>query len=397
MTAPFSARAFRQELSAILNYWDKYTPDGAGGFHGRITNSNKPVADAPRSVVVTSRILWTFAMGHQYLHNARYLVRARQAYQYLTNHFLDPQNGGVYWSVNANGTPLDTRKQIYGQAFAIYGLSEYYLASRHATALETAKQLYQLVEKHAFDPDQGGYFEAFGSGWGPIDDYILSQAPWSKSMNTHLHLIEAYTNLYRAWPDAGLRLQIKSMLDVILKYIVDPQTHRLRLFFTADWRPKDNIISYGHDIEASWLLYETAEVLHDEALTARVKQRMISMAEAATTGLGKDGALHYEYDPASGHTQYNRNWWVAAEQLVGFYNAYQLTRQEHFRAKAKVSWEYIQAKFIDHKNGEWHSTVSYDPTTGTGAPVPGDKVHFWKGPYHNARACAELWRRLGGQ
>ncbi|HEV7348592.1 AGE family epimerase/isomerase [Telluribacter sp.] len=396
MLAPFTARAFRQELVNILDYWEKYTPDGRGGFHGRVNNDNQPVPDAPRSVVVTSRILWTYAMANQYLHKPKYLTLAKNAYQYLTTYFTDKQEGGVYWSVKADGTPLDTKKQIYGQAFAIYGLSEYYLASNHAPALAEARKLYELVEKHSFDPQNGGYREAFARDWGPTDDYILSKAPWNKSMNTHLHLIEAYTNLYRAWPDARLKEQIKGMMDQILNHIVSDKTHRMRLFFNTNWQTKDEIISYGHDIEASWLLYETAEVLHDEPLTARVRDRTIKMAEAAATGLGKDGALHYEYDPATKHTQYNRSWWVAAEQLVGFYNAYQLTRQEHFRDKAKKSWDYIQASFIDKEKGEWHTTVTYDETSGKGAPVKGDKVHFWKGPYHNARACAEMWRRMGG-
>ncbi|WP_247232075.1 AGE family epimerase/isomerase [Telluribacter sp. SYSU D00476] len=396
MLAPFSARAFRQELVKILDYWEKYTPDGHNGFHGRVNYDNQPVADSPRSVVVTSRILWTFAMANQYLHKSKYLTHAANAYQYLTRHFMDQQNGGVYWSVKADGSPLDTKKQIYGQAFAIYGLSEYYLASNHAPALAEARKLYELVEKYSFDPKQGGYREAFAQDWSDTDDYILSKAPWNKSMNTHLHLIEAYTNLYRAWPDARLKEQIKGMMDQILTHIVSDKTHRMRLFFDTNWQPRDEIISYGHDIEASWLLYETAEVLHDEAMTARVRDRAIKMAEAAATGLGKDGALHYEYDPATGHTQYNRSWWVAAEQLVGFYNAYQLTRENHFLEKAKKSWDYIQASFIDKEKGEWHTTVTYDEATGQGAPVRGDKVHFWKGPYHNARACAEMWRRMGG-
>ncbi|GAB2793742.1 cellobiose 2-epimerase [Rhabdobacter roseus] len=391
MLAPFTTSAFKKELLRILDYWETYAPDTQrGGFHGRVSYENKPVPDAPRSVVVTARILWTFSMANRLLHKRRYLAHAQSAYNYLERYFLDRGQGGVYWSVTADGQPLDARKQIYGQSFAIYGLSEYYRATKYPPALALAKGLFEKIEKHAYDPERQGYLEAFAPDWSETDDLILSKKPWVKSMNTHLHLIEAYTNLYRVWPTDLLRQRITSMLDAILTHIVRADSHRMQLFFTKNWEPKDDIISYGHDIEASWLLYETAEVLHDPTLLARLRERAVRMAEAAATGLGADGALHYEYDPATQHTNTDRSWWVLAEQMVGFYNAYQLSGQAHFRDKAEGTWRYIQEKFVDNEKGEWYGTVKED-----GTPLKNDKIHFWKGPYHNARACAEMWHRLG--
>lgn len=388
--ADFAPETFKQEFINILNYWEKYAVDTQnGGFYGRVNYDNEGIADAPKAVVITSRILWTYSMAKRLLNNPKYLKLADRAFQDLSIHFIDARDGGVFWSTEASGKPLDTKKQIYGNAFAIYGLSEYYRATKFPPALERAKEIYKMVEKHAFDPVNGGYREAFARDWSATDDYILSKSPWIKSMNTHLHLVEAYTNLYRVWPDKNLKKQTAAMLNAILDHIVNQQTARMELFFKENWESKEKTISYGHDIEASWLLFETAETLKDEKLIAKTKGICIRMAEAASSGLGPDGGLNYEYDPETKHTKTERSWWVAAEQLVGFYNAFELTRKEDFKTKAEHSWTFIENKFIDKERGEWFGAVKED-----GTQIKGDKVNFWKCPYHNARACAEMWQRL---
>ena len=389
--AQFTPEAFKKELVNILNYWEKYGQDTEkGGFYGRVNGENQPVPDSEKSVVLTARILWTYSMAHRLLREHKYLTLADRAYKQLVKYFVDPEYGGVYWSIHADGAPADTRKQIYGNAFAMYGLSEYYRVTNFPPALEKAKDLFYYIEKHAFDQKYGGYREAFARDWSATDDYILSKSPWIKSMNTHLHLVEAYTNLYSVWPDKKLKRQTENMLEAILTHVVNGETNRMQLFFDEQWKPKDEIISYGHDIEASWLLFETAEILHDRKLIEKVKKKSILMATAASSGLSADGALNYEYDPETKTTKTERSWWVAAEQMVGFYNAYQLTNQEQFKIKSQRSWDYIVAKFIDKEKGEWFGSVNED-----GTPVKGDKINFWKCPYHNARACAEMWRRVG--
>lgn len=387
------ARENLAEWKRILAYWEKYTPDyERGGFHGRVTYENQPVLDAPRSIILISRVLWTFSLAYRHFKRRKYLVLADRAYHYLYNHFRDSKNGGVYWSVTALGAPLETRKQLYGHSFAIYGLSEYYAASKFLPALDFAKELFQVVDKHGYDSSKGGYFEAFGSDWSVVDDLILSKMPWNKSQNTHLHIIEAFTNLYRVWPDALLRQRVIHLTDAFLDKLISPDTYRLRLFFDQNWKPKDETISYGHDIEASWLLWETAEVLGDQERSERVKKVCLKMAEAACTGLGEDGALDYEFDPATGHRNQDRSWWVLAEQMVGFLNAYQLSGESHFRVKADKSWAFIKMYFIDRQKGDWYGTVKVDHSQ-----VKGDKVSFWKCPYHNSRACYEVVRRLSNK
>lgn len=388
--ASFTPEAFKKELISILDYWEKYGPDKEkGGFYGKVNGQNQPDPDAARSVVLTGRILWTFSLANRLLKDHKYLTLADRAYQQLVKHFFDEEHGGVYWSVNADGAPLETKKQIYGNAFAMYGLAEYYRVTNYPPALEKAKSLFNVIEKHAFDPINGGYREAFSKDWSPTDDYILSKSPYVKSMNTHLHLVEAYTNLYSVWPDKTLKKQTAAMLEAILTHIVNKETNSMQLFFDEKWKAKDDIISYGHDIEASWLLFETAEILHDKKLIEKTKQKSILMARAASKGLSTDGALNYEYDPAAKHTQTDRSWWVAAEQMVGFYNAYELTKEAEFKVKAEKSWDYVVDKFIDTDKGEWFGTVKED-----GTQVKGDKINFWKCPYHNSRACAEMWRRV---
>jgi len=386
----FTPEAFQQEFKNILSYWEKYSPDvQRGGFYGRVTAENMPMTEADRSVVLNARILWTFSLAHRLLKESKYLTLADRAFQQIVRYFYDAEHGGVYWSLKADNTPSDNRKQVYGQAFAIYGLSEYYRVTNYEPALNKAKEIFRLLEINAYDSVNGGYREAFNRDWTETDDYILSKSPWIKSMNTHLHLVEAYTNLYSVWPDPQLRQQTASLLEIIQEKIIDKKTFRMNLFFDLKWTPKDNIISYGHDIEASWLFFETAEILENPSLIDKTRHISLLMAKAATTGLDNDGALNYEFDPLTKETNTQRSWWVLAEQMVGFYNAYQLSGDHSYREISKRSWEYIQNNFIDKNKGEWYGSVKVD-----GTPVKGDKINFWKCPYHNARACSEMWRRL---
>ncbi len=389
LSIPALGQEAQQEFSNILSYWINYSIDEKqGGFYGRVTTDNVPIPNEPKSIVVNSRILWTFSTAYISFRKQSYLAVATRAFNYIETYFIDKEKGGVFWSVNADGTPLERKKQIYGHAFAIYGLSEYYRATKQAKALDLAIELYKLVEKYSFDPQNGGYIEAFAADWSQTNDYILSKGDRRKSMNTHLHLLEAYTNLYRAFPDVGLRQQLKKMLGVFTEHIIT--NNRMSLFFDEQWNLKSTEISYGHDIEASWLLWETAEVLDDKLLLPKIKDVSISMAKAAIDGLAADGGMNYELNVATNHLNTNKDWWVQAEAMVGFYNAFQLTGKVNYLEKATNSWEFIKKYLIDKEKGEWFWGVKEDHSI-----YNKDKISFWKGPYHNARACLEIWRRAG--
>jgi mannobiose 2-epimerase len=385
---------FKTELKNILSYWDTYTIDQAqGGFLGEVTNDNQPIPGAIKGSVLNARILWSFAAAYNLTRDAVYLTTAKRALDYIDQYFVDKANGGVYWSVNANGSPADTKKQIYALAFTIYGLAEYYKATADNQALALAIALFQDIEQHSFDAERGGYLEAFTKDWQLIDDLRLSDkdANEKKTMNTHLHVLEAYTNLYRVWPDAELARQTKALIQIFGKHIVNSGNHHLNLFMDEDWAIKGDIISYGHDIEASWLLLEAAEVLHEEETIERIKTLAVKIAHASAEGLNTDGSMSYEYEPAHHHRIDEKHWWVQAEAMVGYYNAYQLTGDEAFFDKVTALWDFTRTHIIDTDKGEWFWGINADGTLMAGY----GKAGFWKCPYHNSRACIELIHRLG--
>jgi mannobiose 2-epimerase len=380
----------RQELFHILDYWIAHAVDkDKGGFYGRVDGKNVPDTNSPRSIVVNARILWTFSAAHQLFPDKRYAEMAGRAYDYITSHFIDKEYGGVYWSVTADGAPLEKKKQLYGHSFAIYGLSEYYKISKKQEVLDLAKEIFSQVISHGYDKEKGGYIEAFERDWANTDDYLLSKGENRKSMNTTIHLLESFTNLYRVWKSEQSRFHLQHAIHIMLDHIVDAHTYRMTLFFKEDWTHTTETISYGHDIEAAWLLWEAAEVLDDAKLKARCKDVSVNMARAATSGLAADGALNYEYEPSTGKLNDSKQWWPEAEAMVGFYNAYQLSHKVTYLEKSEKIWGFIKQHLIDHVNGEWFGSVD-----ANGKVIADDKINFWKGPYHNSRGCMEMWKRM---
>lgn len=384
----------KQELTHnILPFWMQKMKDTEnGGFYGRIDGNDRVVADAPKGGILNARILWTFSAAYNSLFDAKYLETATRAKEYIFEHFFDTEYGGTYWSLDYSGKPLDTKKQIYSQAFFIYALSEYYLASGDGKCREAAIMLFSLIEKYSFDSEQNGYFEAYSRDWQLLEDLRLSQkdANEKKTMNTHLHILEAYTNLYRIWKDETLAGQLRNLVNLFADKIIDPKTFHLNLFFDENWVCKSSITSYGHDIESSWLLYEAALELHDPALTEKVKQICIKIVEASKQGLHPDGSLIYEKDNATGHTDFERHWWPQAEAVVGFYNAFELTGNSTYLLNVTESLDFIQSNLVDTVNGEWYWSIKPDGTVNR----DDDKAGFWKCPYHNGRMCFEIMKRI---
>lgn len=376
----------------ILGFWMNHTIDEAnGGFIGEISEQLVPNPSAEKSLVLNTRIVWTFASAHRVLNDERCLRIAERAYTYLFDKFADREHGGLYWMVDAKGNPSQTKKQVYGQAFAIYALSEYVRAGGPEEAKDKAIELFELIEKHAYDPEHLGYIEALDRDWSQTDDLSLSGKDLNekKSMNTHLHVLEAYTNLYRIWKSDRLAKALRELIVVTMRHIVDQETGHFKLFFDDVWTNKSDHISYGHDIEGSWLLVEAAEVLGDEALLANVKKTALHMAEATLNeGVDEDGGLLNEGD-SKGLIDTNKDWWPQAEAVVGFFNAYQLSGDRKYLVAALNSWHFIRQYIVDKENGEWYWSV-----TREGKPTGGHKVSAWKCPYHNGRACFEMLERL---
>ena len=386
-------KELNDELGRILKYWADLTPDNAhGGFYGKIDNDNQVTPGAPKGAVLNARILWTFSAAYNLKHESVNLELAHRAYQYITKYFIDDECGGVYWLVDFKGRPLDTKKQVYAIAFTIYALSEFYLASGNEGAKQKAIDLfYQLVEK-AYDPVETGYFEAFTRDWKPIDNLRLSakDANEKKTMNTHLHVLEAFTNLYRIWPDKALKSHLETLVNNFFEHFIDHETNHLVLFFDEAWNRKSDLISYGHDIEASWLLLETVEILGDEKLIQETKKSGVLMADVSTEGLDADGGLWYEYEPLDDHLVKEKHWWVQAEAMIGFYNAWQVSGDEKYLHLSINSWLFTKNKILDKINGEWFWGIDENGQVMRSE----DKVGMWKCPYHNSRACIEIIKRI---
>ncbi len=389
----FAARIEADLRENILPFWIDHVVDQArGSFHGALTNDLVVDPAVERGALLTTRILWTYAAAYRQYSDPAYLTMAERAYADLMVHYHDVQHGGFYWSIQADGSVQRDRKQVYGQAFAIYALAEYHAVSGRREPLDQAIMTYQLIEAHARDHRFGGYLEAFSRTWEPIADQRLSAVDLNepKSQNTHLHIMEAYTNLLRVWPDAGLRRAQTQLLEIMLDRIVDPDTGHLGLFFALDWTPRSDRISYGHDIEAAWLLTQAADTLGNSSLMARIHALAVKIAAVTLAeGIDADGGVFNEGSPA-GYTDTHKEWWQQAEAVIGFLNAYQLSRDERFLAAAARSWAFIETHLIDRQQGEWFRGV-----TRSGQLLANElKVSFWKCPYHNGRLGLEAVSRL---
>ncbi|MGA3176465.1 MAG: AGE family epimerase/isomerase [Candidatus Acidiferrum sp.] len=386
-------RVERELLGDILPFWLTYAVDYEfGGFRGQIANDLTIDPLAHKGLILNARILWTFAKAYQVYRDEVYLRTARRAYEYLRRYFWDAELGGVYWMVDHLGNPVETKKRIYGQAFTVYALAEYVAACAEKEPLEKAIALHRMIEDASHDAQNGGYFETYERNWKLAREQRLSEVDMDekKSMNTHLHLLEAYANLLRLWNEDELRKRLRELLRIFLDHIIDPETHHFRMFFDEVWRDRSDRFSFGHDIEGSWLICEAAEVLGDTAILEEARKAAVRMAQVLyEQAVDSDGGLFYE---GSGKEliDTDKHWWPQAEAVVGFLNAYELSGRDYFLKASQNSWQFIEKFIVDHQHGEWYWKVSRDGT-------PSDdkyKVDPWKCPYHNSRTCFEVMERL---
>ena len=418
----------RQEVEEVLTqnilpFWLQQMQDHEhGGFYGQMTGRYQLKKEADKGAILNARILWSFSAAYRVLGNEEYLEAATRAKDYFIDHFIDHEYGGVYWSLDYKGQPKNTRKQFYAIGFAIYGLSEYARATGDREALDYALQLFDSIEEHAFDNENNGYIEALDRHWQPLADMRLSEldANYPKSQNTHLHIIEPYTNLYRtlrelqsaqecayvpvigsvlpidiaASPETVLKVEaaLRNLIDIFTDHILNADTHHLDLFFNMDWtRGAGRLESYGHDIECSWLLHEAALVLGDKQVLKKVEPIVQMVAQANEKGLRPDGSMIHEANLDTGLADEDLHWWVQAENVVGWLNIYQYFGDEDALKKASRCWAYIKQNLIDWEHGEWYWSRHADGSLN----LDDDHAGFWKCPYHNSRMCLEIIERFG--
>lgn len=405
----------------ILRFWlDQMMDYEHGGFYGRMTHDGELHPEAEKGAILNARILWAFSAAFRVLKHPEYLEAATRAKDYIIEHFIDQEYGGVYWSVDCEGNPLDTKKQFYAIGFMIYGLTEYARATGDREALDYALDLYDCIEEHAFDRENNGYIEACTREWGRIEDMRLSDldANYPKSQNTHLHIIEPYTNLLRCLKEAqaqescdyvsaigsvlpvGISVPpqtisevegaLRNLVDIFTEKILNKETNHLDLFFGMDWtRGAGHLESYGHDIECSWLLHEAALVLGDQQVLNKVEPIVQAVAQASAKGLRPDGSLIHEANLDTGYVDDDLHWWVQAENVVGWYNIWQHFGDEEALNRAEKCWHYIKKQLIDYEHGEWYWSRHANGLLNT----KDDKAGFWKCPYHNSRMCLEIIER----
>lgn len=387
----FSKESFQKELfSNILPYWFRLKPDRS--FVTALSNQNEPIPGTPLGLVMVSRLLWTYSRAYRLFGDESYAEMANHARNVMIDQFEDYENGGYFWSLDEAGTPLNTDKLCYGQAFSIYAFSEHFEATGNQDSLDRALSLFRILEEKAWDFEKDGYLESFNSDWTPLEKMKLGaedlHAP--KTMNNHLHLIEAFANLHRIAPSKETKETCRKTLRVIADRIILPDTPRFGLFYDMDWNLLDPVVSPGHDIEGSWLLWESAEIVGDHDLEAEFKTLSLGMAELVLqTGIDpQDHGIYNEFHLEHPSSQ-TKDWWPQAEGVVGFYNAYQLSGDVRFLEASKKTWNYIQNVFIDQEHGEWIWGVN-----ANGEPLNKEKAGPWKSAYHNGRACFEMITRL---
>jgi mannobiose 2-epimerase len=385
--------ANRQLSEIIMPFWRTKAVDHEnGGFYAHINHDLSIAKDKVKGLILNARILWTFSTVYKTFQNGQDKALAKRAYDYISNHFLDKEHCGYYWSLTQQGQPVETKKQIYAQAFTIYALSEYYKITNDPKVQKEAIEIFHLIEKNSFDSQKNGYIEACTHDWKEIGDLRLSSKDMNekKSMNTHLHVLEAYTNLYTVWKDPELKKQLENLIDVFLKHIINHKDYHLDLFFDEDWNSKSTLYSYGHDIESSWLLHEAAFVTENMDLIRTIEEASIKIADASKLGIYQNKALLYEDDRAGKHKDHEFEWWAQAEALVGFLNALTINDNKEYLEYAYNIANFIEDHVVDKKNGEWFFRVDLN-----GNPVvKHEKAGFWKCPYHNARACLEILHRV---
>jgi cellobiose epimerase len=372
----------------LLPFWRERSLDhSGGGFVAEMDNDGTLNEKAPKGLILNARLLWTFSALYRELSDARDLALARRAYDYLAYYFHDRECGGYVWRVEPSGSVQDSSKKIYGQAFCIYALSEFYLATRNADALQSARDLFDRMERYAHDAESGGYIEVLARDWSPAKDLRLSDKDMdvAKSMNNHLHILEAYTNLYRIWPNTVVGERLRELIGLFGSKMLTQAGH-FNLFFDEDWSVRSNSYTYGHDIEGAWLLYDAAEALKDADLLRQASQWVIHIARAVSSeALDEKGGLGYEGRDGTVINS-DREWWPQAEAILGFWHAYRITEDNRYAEIVEGLWKFIQLRMVDKAQGEWFWRVFADGCVDQREP----KISEWKDPYHGIRMCLQM-------
>ena len=398
---------FHNELHKdILPYWMKYGVEKNGhGFYGAVDLNNNPVLTANKTSVLNARILWTFSAVAMLDGNAEYAAMADRAYKVITEDFEDKEYGGYYMELSSANKVASDIKHTYAQAFVLYSLCKYYEFRPFEAVFQKIKALFHLLEQKAKDPEHAGYRESFTREWNIYGENRMADNNEPRSMNTHLHVLEAWAALYHVWKDPSVEKRLTELMYLFLDKIIRKEGH-FGIFFDEAFNEAESskgICSFGHDIEGSWLLWEAAEILGNEEILKRMRAIAVKMVDnIERVAVDKDGGLFLESTRFGSHVKTNKHWWQQAETLVGFMNAFELTKDEKYWNTVKLSWKFIDTCLIDHERGEWYTKLNrlgvpflVEPPDDPSPYYRNDwKIDPWKCPYHNGRAMMEMMKRI---
>jgi mannobiose 2-epimerase len=398
---------FRKELHGnILPYWMKYGVEKGGhGFYGAVDLNGNPVLSANKTSVLNARILWTFSAAAMIDGNHDYAAMADRAYSVVTEDFEDRESGGYFMELSSGNKVANDIKHTYAQAFVLYSLCKYYEFRPLDSVFEKIKGLFGLLEEKAKDPENSGYRESFTRDWKIYGENRMADNNEPRSMNTHLHVLEAWAALYKVWKDPLVEKRLTEMMNLFLGKIIRESGH-FGIFFDEAFNEAGSskgICSFGHDIEGSWLLWEAAEILGNKEIIEKMRWLAVKMVDnIERVAVDKDGGLFLESTRFGSHVKTNKHWWQQAETLVGFMNAFELTGDVKYWNTVKLTWNFIDTCLIDHERGEWFTKLNrlgipflVEPVNDPSPYYRNDwKIDPWKCPYHNGRAMMEMMRRI---
>lgn len=398
---------FKKELiENILPFWMKYGIEKKGlGFYGAVDLAGNPVVSANKSIVLNARILWTFSAAASLYKNEEYAAVADKAYKVVTEDFEDKVYGGYFMELSADNKVVNDIKHTYAQAFVVYALCKYYELHRQDKVMQKIQDLFSLLETKARDTEHLGYLESFSRDWQVIQENRMADNNEPKTMNTHLHVLEAWTELFKIWKDKLVENRLSEMINLFIDNIIRKNGH-LGIFFDKDFNEAESskgICSFGHEIEGSWLLWEASETINNKEIKNKMFPLVIKMVDnIERVAVDKDGGLFLESTRFGSHVKTNKHWWQQAETLVGFMNAFQLTGDTKYWDTVKLSWNFINTYLIDHEKGEWFTKLNrlgvpfkIEPPDDPSPYYRNDwKIDPWKCPYHNGRAMMEMMRRI---
>lgn len=392
-----------QLTESVLPFWLAQQDKDHGGFYGKVTIDLERDPHAPKGGVMISRFLWSFSHSYAVLQNKEYKPVADHAYTFLIDTLWDKKYGGIYWLVDSSGEPLNTIKHVYAQAFAIYGLSEYAKIAPESEALSYAKKLYDLIEEKAYNSDTKGYEEEFDQVWHQknLTQIATNNLEVHYTTNTLLHLLEAYTNLYTVWQNDVLLERIKHLLTLFTQHICHSQGYCLQEF-NQNWDSVHPGVSYGHDIETSWLVDETLEKCQITGeLANQVHEMTASLASYCfENGLDNVGWMNSHTD--SQYQDETKVWWIQAEAVIGLFHAFQQSGDHRYSESSHLLSKLIQQNFVDDRpRSEWYSRLDSEgnllSVLRKNGKLEENISDAWKGPYHTVRFYLEMIKRLEEQ